>query len=147
MNPKIVAIWPSFSREVRTLGGGPEQDCAARREHWLARGRSTAAAELLVGQALECEDLAEAVREDLRWLLSRMEVGREFCALVAETWEALALPSDAAETVAHSWAGLAARLRDEAGSDFVDPLGGDVMAAIEIAKAFGAVLREGYSPS
>ncbi len=41
----------------------------------------------------------------------------------------------------NTWQALADGLRKQARSDFVDPLGGDVEAAVEIAEAFAAVLK------
>ncbi len=140
----VVAIWPSFSREVRALSDGRVRDHAERAEHWRARGEVTLAGARTVADALEVA--TETARGDLRWLHARMRLGSEFCELLARAWESRASESGGAE-VADAWQALAMHLRDEAPSGYVDPLGGDITGAIEIAEGFASALRSSYSPS
>lgn len=131
----VVAIWPSFSREVGALTRTPEADREERSEHWSMRGRVTEKAVDLVRRALECASLRDRFREDLAWLTERMRLGVEFCALMSDTWDAIAR---ATPLSGNAWVALAARLREEAPCQMHDPIGGDVAAAIEIAEAMAA---------
>lgn len=140
----VVAIWPSFSREVRALSDGRVTDHAERAEHWRARGEVTLSAARKIGDALELA--SETSRDDLRWLHERVRLGSEFCDLLARAWESRA-SGGGADEVADAWQALAMRLRNEAPSGYVDPLGGDITGAIEIAEGLANALRSGYSPS
>ncbi len=71
----IVAIWPSFSREVGKLAEVGSSACSARARYWEARVNATEAAANLVLEAERAQSLTDAQREDLKWLASRLHLG------------------------------------------------------------------------
>lgn len=111
----------------------------ANTEAWIAFDRT----DLLLAvrcRALACDDLSEPVRADISWLASKLELGREFCALMADTYQALASRGRAGQ-MAEARGALAARLRREVSADLLDPIGGDIAAAVEIAGAMAEFCR------
>lgn len=137
----VVAIWPSFSREVGRLTERRGSDLEERARYWEARSHATRTAAGLVALAEVSGGLAEEQRDDLRWLRDRLRLGEAFASALVPALSPDAVVPWEAHWIAEQWQDLAHELRERAAGDFVDPLGGDVMAAIEIAEALAAVCR------
>lgn len=129
----VVAAWPSFSRELRRLEARAEFDPQTRAEHWRSRGAATKRAAALVDRALE-GSLPDATRCDLSWLQARMDLHAAMCTLLADTWTVAGAPQAAGAAVA-AWGEFAERLRVAFPAECVDPLCGDIGAALELSEA------------
>ena len=140
----VATGWGAVSREVALLlsDAPAPADAAARPERWRRRAQITTAAMGLLEEALTAAPLDPLTRGDLRWLRTRLGIGRRFAELLASAWEwRLDAPGGARAAAQRILDEIEDDLRAHVPRDTVDPVGGDVAVWSTMAKKLRAALE------